>query len=73
MNVVGRGLPFTQTTEPMAPFEVGTNPVPVTSRVSALLPTGRPGGDTGPPPGVGLFTANVIGVEVDPSGFVTIT
>jgi len=54
----------------MRTIELGSNPLPVTFNVRALLPAGSPGGFTDPTAGL---TVKVIGVEVDPSGFVTIT
>ena len=66
-KAVTRALPFTMTTEPCA------KPVPVTFNVRALLPAGRLGGVTVPPPGCGLLTVNVSATEVRPLGFVTIT
>jgi hypothetical protein len=54
-------------------IEFGWNPLPVTFSVSALLPAERLDGDTEIHPGAGLPTVNVIGVEVVPSGFVTMT
>ena len=67
LYVVLRELPPIRTKEPCA------KPVPVTFKVSALLPAGRLGGETEPPPGCGLLTVNVNATEVEPSGFVTIT
>lgn len=62
-----REVPPTRTTE------LGVKPVPVTVNVSALLPAGRLGGETEPPPGCGLLIVNVNATEAEPSGFVTIT
>ena len=61
-KIVFRGLPPTSTTE------LCVNPVPETFRVSALLPA-----DTEPPTGWGLLTAKISAMDVNPSGFVTIT
>ena len=47
--------------------------MPVTFKVSALLPAGRLCGKTEIPDGWGLLTANVNATEVMPFGFVTIT
>lgn len=66
-NVVTRGPPFTRTTE------AGVNPVPETFKMNALLPAGRLGGETEPPPGGGLITVKGTGTDARPPGFVTTT
>jgi hypothetical protein len=67
IKLVRREEPFTSTVEPCV------KPVPETFNVSELLPAGKLGGVTVPPPGCGFLTVKVNETDVLPSGLVTIT